>query len=375
MSPRTLLILVVLVVVTAGCWVLTRGSADRPSSSFIAPEGQELLAPGLEQMDKITSLTIARQSGAATVTLKDGLWRSEADDLAGGFPLDPTRIKELLRSVARFTSSEPRTANPARHKTLQLAWPDPENKARRLTVYAGEQTVADLILGKRFRVPDPNTYVRLSDSDQTYLCRGDVQEATDVAEWIPEAASRIAEDEIAWVTHDGLRLERDEAALAKADESGDTGSDGNASSESAWSATVTDPERAHRWTDSELTEARETLPNWMGTLHIEKVQRWAPGTFEALDDVHITYGLKSGGTIEVTVHRDDDGQSWVRLLAVDAQAVEVESDDLAVLASAHARSGDHVLRVSSFHFWGLNKLIEDDGELGESEEDGGGDVE
>ena len=168
MSPRTLLILVVLVVVTAGCWVLTRGSADRPSSSFISPQGQELLAPGLEQMDKITSLTIARQSGTATVTLKDGLWRSDADDLAGGFPLDPTRMKELLRSVARFTSSEPRTANPARHKTLQLAWPDPENKARRLTVYAGEQTVADLILGKRFRVPDPNTYVRLSDSDQTY---------------------------------------------------------------------------------------------------------------------------------------------------------------------------------------------------------------
>lgn len=374
MSPRTLLILVVLVVVTAGCWVLTRGSADRPSSSFISPQGQELLAPGLEQMDKITSLTIARQSGTATVTLKDGLWRSDADDLAGGFPLDPTWMKELLRSVARFTSSEPRTANPARHKTLQLAWPDPENKARRLTVYAGEQTVADLILGKRFRVPDPNTYVRLSDSDQTYLCRGDVQQATDVAGWIPEAAPRIAEDEIAWVTHDGLRLEPDEAAAEDA-ESKDVGSNEEENSNPAWSATVTDSERADRWTDAELLQARQTLPTWMSTLEIEKVQRWAPGTFEALDDVHITYGLKSGGTIQVTVHRDDEDHYWVRLLAVDAPAVEAESDDLAVLASAHARSGDHVLRVSFFHFWGLNKLIEETGELGESEEDGGGDVE
>ena len=375
MSPRTLLILVVLVVVTAGCWVLTRGSADRPSSSKSSFLGHgPVLAPGLDQIDKITRLTIARGENTATVTLKDGLWRSDPDDLAGGFPVDPNRITELMSTVSRFTSGQPRTANPERHKVLNLAWPDPEGRARRLTVYAGEQTVADLILGKHFRVPDPNTYVRLADSDQTYLCRGTVQRATDVPEWIPETASRIAEDEIAWVTHDGLRLERDEAAAEDA-ESKDVGSNEEENSNPAWSATVTDSERADRWTDAELLQARQTLPTWMSTLEIEKVQRWAPGTFEALDDVHITYGLKSGGTIQVTVHRDDEDHYWVRLLAVDAPAVEAESDDLAVLASAHARSGDHVLRVSFFHFWGLNKLIEETGELGESEEDGGGDVE
>lgn len=375
MSPRTLLVLVVLLVVTAGGWVLTRGSAGEPSKGA-ALQGQAL-APGVEKMDGITRLTITRGEKTATAVLENGIWRSH--DAAGGFPLDASKITALMRSVAGFKTDQPRTATSSRHNLVHLDWPDPRARARRLTVHAGESLLADLILGKQESGRDDSMYVRLADSDQTYLSRGSAtQQATNVELWIPEAACRITEDEIAWIAYDGVKLEPDETMLAEAAEaetesapSNDADSTGNydpsPSPEPAWSATVTDPERASRWSDSEIVEARTTLPTWLSTLTVEAVKPWVASPAENLDDVHITYGLKSGGRIEVTSHRDDDDVRWLQLLAVDTQTVEATTD-ASVTASALARTGAHWIRVSSFHFWGLDKLVEEAGVIEGAEE-------
>ncbi len=383
MSPRTLLIVVALVVATAGCWGLTHGSSSVPSNHNTL-EGQALV-PGLDQMEEITRLAITRGVDTATVDLEDGVWR--CDDGAGGFPLDPTKISDLVRTVARFTSDQLRTGTASHHKIVNLNWPDPSGKARRLTVYAGQDIAADLILGKYREAPEPSTYVRLAGSDQTYLCRGSVRGDTDVPTWIPDAAPRILEDEIAWIMHDGVKLEPDDTVLS---ESATTDSDSQEadqaesdqvdsvenhdpppSPEPAWSVTLMDPELADRWTEKERSEARNILPSWMTTLNVEKVEPWTPRPSDALDDIHITYGLKSGGAIEVTSYRDDDDKRWIRLLAVDGQTVEATSD-VAAAASAHARTGAYAMRVPFFSFYGLDKLVQIPDELAEPEESGDG---
>lgn len=358
MSPRTLAIVIVLLVVTAGCWSLTRRSAL--SSSELGTAGQ-VLAPALERMEGLTGLTVAQGKGSTTITLKDGLWR--ADDSLGGFPVDPARVTNLLRTTARFTTEQPRTTSPSRHAALSLQWPDPKAAARRLTVYAGDDIAADLILGKPQGSPQPSTYVRHAQADATYLCRGDVSRATNVASWIPGAAARIGLDEVAWVAYDGVRVDPKAPALPEApeggesSEGGDSSEDGQSSeaSEPAWSATLTDDARAYRWTDEERTQAENILPTWMSTLSVETVQPWVELPPEVLDDMNITYGLKTGGTLEVTVYRDDDDYRWVRLLAVGVEPADATSD-LDAAASAHARTGAYGLRVSAIQLYALDQL-------------------
>ncbi len=367
MSRRTLIVLLVSVLALAVLW---RG-VNGPAGGEASKGGGVPLVPALSTAEAVRSIELSQDGEKVTLTREGPLWVTD-EASAGGFAVESGRVQALLRAVARLNTDQPRTANPARHAALGLAWSESEPSAQRLTLRAGDEVLADLLVG--FNQADSMTnelvFVRRMGEDQTYRAEHDVPFEVFGVEWVSSEAVWIDPQEVEWVSYDGLKVSRPAAAQeepvpsaeAVAGEDGlDGGIDGDAPSDAPeWETQVVDADRSARWTEDEIGQALGTLPTWMDGLGLDKIVPWDPsGVAEGREQ--ITYGLIDGSTVECMLFTDAQGTWHVRQLAQPepAAAGPDSADDASAAVRARARRGAYAIQVPAFQISGVQELFEE----------------
>ncbi|MEX1147670.1 MAG: DUF4340 domain-containing protein, partial [Sphingomonadales bacterium] len=145
-----------------------------------------------------------------------------------GYPADPARVRELVLALTAMEQVEEKTRDRAQYGRLGLDDIDTEgSKATRVSVHdAGGQSLSDVLIGYRApsrATPDPRSptriseraFVRLANSDQSWLASPVPEAPTTLRSWIDPALPTLPEARVrrVTVTHgDGqvLTMERDQ---------------------------------------------------------------------------------------------------------------------------------------------------------------------
>jgi hypothetical protein len=215
MTPRTLVILVVLgVVAIAGGWYF--GIDTLPTNQRSADTGQLMfpdLAPRLQQAAKIEvvhqgkPMVIEKHETAGTV--RWGL----AD--RGGYPVQETKLRSMLTALTELRLVEQRTADPTQFATLGVEDPNAKDSNSNLlsVLDASGKPLLTLIVGHRRvrtggNVPE-EVYVRRPNDNQSWLAEGSLEVDSDPQLWLDRDIMNIDHSRIAKVvvTHGNETLE------------------------------------------------------------------------------------------------------------------------------------------------------------------------
>jgi Domain of unknown function (DUF4340) len=215
MTPRTLIVLVVLgVVAIAGGWYF--GIDTLPTNQRSADSGQLMfpdLAPRLQQATKIEvvhqgkHLVIEKREAAGHVHW--GL----AD--RGGYPVQETKLRAMLTALTELRLVEQRTADPAQFATLGVEDPNAkDSNSNLLSVLDGSgKPLLALIVGHRRvrtggNVPE-EVYVRRPNENQSWLAEGSLEVDADPQLWLDRDIMNIDHSRIAKVvvTHGNETLQ------------------------------------------------------------------------------------------------------------------------------------------------------------------------
>ncbi|RMH03402.1 MAG: DUF4340 domain-containing protein [Planctomycetota bacterium] len=193
MKPKTLGILAAAAVVLAAIAVAVH-HADQPRAEAAA---LGRMAPELEKrVNDVTALEIV--NGKETIRIERGEagWLSPAHD---GFPLLPERVREALIQLTRLERKQALTNRPERWPALEVDTPGGESKARGVKLFAGDEVVLDLVIGKEKWGADPGVYARRAGEDQVWLCSGRVSLPRAATDWMEKKVVQLPMNDIARV--------------------------------------------------------------------------------------------------------------------------------------------------------------------------------
>ncbi len=212
MSPRTLLFLVVLgVVALCGGWYYGVTTAPTEQQSF---DAGKLVFPGLApQLQQVTKIEIVHQGKPVIIEKHGDSWGLVERDL---YPVQDTKLREMLTGLTELRLVEPRTADPTKY--AQLGVEDPDDKDTngtsnllRLLDGTGKPIVALIVGHRRVRtqgnVPE-QVYVRRPGEAQSWLAEGSLQVDADPQLWLDRDIMNLDHARIAAVetTRDGATL-------------------------------------------------------------------------------------------------------------------------------------------------------------------------
>ncbi len=215
MTPRTLIILVVLgVVAIAGGWYF--GIATLPTNQSSADAGKLMfpeLAPRLQQAAKIE---VVHQGKPMLIEKREvaGAVRWGLAD-RGGYPVQETKLRSMLTALTELRLVEQRTADPAQFATLGVEDPngkDANSNLLRVLDGSGKPILALIVGHRRVRtggnVPE-EVYVRRPAEDQSWLAEGSLQVDSDPQLWLDRDIMNIDHSRIAKVvvTHGNATLD------------------------------------------------------------------------------------------------------------------------------------------------------------------------
>ncbi|HED64608.1 MAG TPA: DUF4340 domain-containing protein, partial [Planctomycetes bacterium] len=247
-----------------------------------------------------------------------------------GYPVDFTKVKELVLSMARLEIAEPKTSKPEYFARLGVEAPDAEGSDSTLvTLMDGSgESLASLVIGKAGK-GGRGVLVRPADQDQVYLCKERLSANTQPTSWIDREILRLESDRVQSISiqhTDGPDVE-----IAR------------------------DPENHTQFKLLSVPEGREpTFPgvaNGVGTAV----------SYLGLDDVRPSQDLDlDGGLVATTTYRCTDGlqltirtskvedETWIRVAAsfeepeVVGPMPETEGDDEADSGEDDAMDPDKV---------------------------------
>ena len=205
MTPRTLVLLVVLGVVAIACgWYF--GIDTLPSAQQSASTGKLMfpdLAPRLQQATKIEVL----HQGKPMVIEKRSINGQVRWGLAdrGDYPVQETKLRAMLTALTELRLVEQRTADPTQFATLGVEDPDAKDSNSSLlrVLDASGKAIAALIVGhRRVRtgadVPE-EVYVRRPNENQSWLAEGSLEVDSDPQLWLDRDIMNIDHSRIAKV--------------------------------------------------------------------------------------------------------------------------------------------------------------------------------
>ena len=167
MSPRTLVVLVLLAVLAGGvAWL----AGDRPSGPSVPGLGEPLL-PGLrERVNDVAALTVQAADGRFTARRGAEGWTLDESD---GYPARFETVKKTLMGLAELRTLEAKTANPARHVELGLEDPEaPDATSALVTLLDAQgQSLGAVVLGRSGSAPQ-SLYARRASDAQCWLVKG-----------------------------------------------------------------------------------------------------------------------------------------------------------------------------------------------------------
>jgi hypothetical protein len=194
MKPKSLAILALVALALIVAAVL---SLQKREAAHARTETQETLLPDLSaRVNDVTEVSVEKAGQKATLVRAADAWTCTE---ASGYPADFNKVRGALVALARLDIVEPMTKDPASHKRLGL---DAESGARVVLKDASGTVAADVIVGESvYSRSGQRVYARRADSDQAYLCEGELTVSGDPLTWVQRDivkidASRMKEIEI-----------------------------------------------------------------------------------------------------------------------------------------------------------------------------------
>ncbi|HVC62513.1 MAG TPA: DUF4340 domain-containing protein [Acetobacteraceae bacterium] len=205
MTPRTLIILVVLgVVAVAGGWYF--GIATLPSEQR-SPDAGKLMFPNLApRLLQAAKIEVVHQGKPMVIEKRQVAGRVRwglAD--RGGYPVQETRLRSMLTALTELRLIEQRTADPKQFGRLGVE--DPNSKGAnsnllRVLDAAGKPILALIVGHRRVRtggnVPE-EVYVRRPNENQSWLAEGSLAVDADPRLWLDRDIMNIDHSRIAKV--------------------------------------------------------------------------------------------------------------------------------------------------------------------------------
>jgi len=203
MKPKSLAILAL---VTLALIVAAVLSLQRREAAHARSEAQETLLPDLSaRVNEVTEVTVEKAAQKATLVRAGDAWTCTE---ASGYPADFNKVRGALVALARLKIVEPMTKDPGGHKRLGL---DAETGAHVVLKDASGAVAADVIVGESvYARSGQRVYARRADSDQAYLCEGELSASGDPLTWIQRDivkidASRMREIDIEHADGEALK--------------------------------------------------------------------------------------------------------------------------------------------------------------------------
>lgn len=267
---------------------------DRIATSVRRAQGAML--PDLAtQANALTAIEL--EQGSNRIRLErgaDDTWTLASRD---HYPADFEQVRSLIVGLSQLQKDQMLTRKADRLGELNLAWPDPEGRARLVRLYASpEGAPLEVLLGQE-RIAPRCTYVRRLPDTQAWRCRGGVNSDVDVQRWMRRDMLSLPADQFLAAGWMGLTVTPRPAGGATA-----TGR-----SADLYQARVDGPET---WTPAQAGAARAVLGEWMQRLEFDDV-RAATRDFAPTPDRTLTFDVK-GARVTLLGQRQSDA-TWFRV--------------------------------------------------------------
>jgi hypothetical protein len=224
----------------------------------------QLMFPGIiERLQNASRIEIAGKDGTVVLARTEAGW---GDASRGNYPVQQQRVRELLAGLSELRLMEPRTADAAQLRALNLDDPGPQSSALRLSVHdGGGAVIAEAIVGRR--------RVRMQGNlpEAIYVRRVGETQA-----WLAEGTLRIDADRSLWIDRDLLDIKRPRVASA-AFRQGETLTDLARESPSAERMELRNPPEGWRGDEAKLDDVARAL-EWLTLEDVTPLARLAGAT-------------------------------------------------------------------------------------------------
>lgn len=179
-ARNTTLLIAAAILFSALAWFLSQ----RQQAAF-APTELGLLEPTLEaRLDELDRVEIQQAGGE-----RFALVRENAEDWVlperNGYPVDVSKLRKLLRTIATVEVVEAKTANPEWHDRLKLQdLSEAADTTVELLAKAGEEPVLALLIGK---TGQGGHYVRRVGENQTWLVGENLNSSPRPVDWLDKS--------------------------------------------------------------------------------------------------------------------------------------------------------------------------------------------
>ena len=193
-------LLIAAILVAAIAIALSRGGTQNTAE---AGSGQAVFADLSGKIGDVASLKISGAGGAVTLQRQTAGWTIAEK---GGFPADPTKIRQVLLGFAELKLVEPKTRSADSYSRLDVEDPGKAGGHARLVEIddATGGKLGELIVGKRR--PDrlgsgaDGLYIRRPGDVQSWLAQGSVDLPAEAKDWLDKKIVSIAPSRIGAVT-------------------------------------------------------------------------------------------------------------------------------------------------------------------------------
>ena len=247
------------------------------------------------QANALTAIEL--EQGSNRVRLERGAndaWTIASRD---HYPADFEQVRGLIVGLSQLQKDQMLTSKAARLGELNLTWPDPENRARRIRLYTSpEAEPLEVLLGQE-RITPRSTYVRRMPETQAWRCRGGVNGDVDVQRWMRRDLLSLPSSEFLGAGWLGLVITPKPTA-------GEVPKQRTADMFNARAGT--DP----AWTPAQISAARGVLGEWTSRVEFDDV-RAATKDFAPTPDRTLTFDVK-GARVTLLGQQQSDS-TWFRL--------------------------------------------------------------
>lgn len=199
MRQRTLgiLILVCVISVAAAVFAVSRG-VDDPRFERIG----EPVFPGLiDRVNDISEFLVESKKGRLTIHREGKIWRLKESD---NHLASPNEVFKAIVGVAELKYFEPKTERSDRYARLKLQDPGKAGEGRRLTLKAGSETVADVIVGReKLFLPGRTVggvYFRQPGNAASWLGEGSPDAGGEPKDWLAREIVNVATSRMKQIT-------------------------------------------------------------------------------------------------------------------------------------------------------------------------------
>ena len=214
MQNNTLIKLGALAALLLSVGLMQRG-AQGPQKAELTG-GVALLPELVNRLNEVSSISFASTGGSWSVSKSESGWGLDAK---GGYPVKMEEVRKTLIALSEAEKIEAKTKVASSYSRLGVEGPGQEDSESKLVTLtdANGGAIAAVIVGKlRAGAGDPSCYVRVADSDQSWLVSGDLTVSEGSDSWLDKQILELPRERIQAVKT--LHPDMEEVFVARASE-------------------------------------------------------------------------------------------------------------------------------------------------------------